>query len=377
MPDISPSRRQFIRLGSIGAAAATSLRSDAVAAEDGGASPPRPFLTPASEFEDVSRGKPVPHSLTGDALAAARLTPETWRLEITAEETTTDLVKEAASLGKTFTLEKGNAIDYPTLLELGRTHRVAFLKAMQCLNIATPLGQGLWEGVPLRELLRLCGPIHNVRRIYYDGFHNDDPKQLFRSSLSYSQVMETAPGDLPVFVAYRLNGETLSLERGGPVRMVVPWAHGFKSIKWLHRIVLRNHYQTNDTYAEKNNDPESPLKTAAYLDEIPGPVPVGQSVSVGGLAIAGLSGLESVEIWWRSAEGQEAVLADDDPAWESARWERADLEREPADWNTILPAGMASRDILGFDPASGRTSTDSAASAASPAPAPRCACPDP
>ena len=43
-------------------------------------------------------------------------------------------------------------------------------------------------------------------------------------------------------MAYRLNGEDIPLERGGPVRMVVPWAHGFKSIKWLQRIVL-----TNDT----------------------------------------------------------------------------------------------------------------------------------
>ena len=49
--------------------------------------------------------------------------------------------------------------------------------------------------------------------------------------------METPPGELPPFVAYRLNGRPIPLVRGGPVRMVVPWAHGFKSIKWLQRIV--------------------------------------------------------------------------------------------------------------------------------------------
>ena len=38
---------------------------------------PRPFLTDAERFTDVSRGKPIPHTLTGDALVAARLTPET------------------------------------------------------------------------------------------------------------------------------------------------------------------------------------------------------------------------------------------------------------------------------------------------------------
>ena len=68
---------------------------------------------------------------------------------------------------------------------------------------------------------------------YYWGFHNNDPKQMFRSSLAINQVLDTPPGELPPFVAYRLNGGPIPLERGGPVRMVVPWAHGFKSIKWL------------------------------------------------------------------------------------------------------------------------------------------------
>ena len=89
--------------------------------------------------------------------------------------------------------------------------------------------------------------------------------KLFQSSLSYNRVMETPPWEPPPIVAYRLNGQDIPLERGGPVRMVVPWAHGFKSVKWLQRIVLTNDYQANDTYALQNNDPESYLKTAAYI----------------------------------------------------------------------------------------------------------------
>ena len=203
-----------------------------------GSAYPRPFLTPANEFRDVSRGNPKPHTLTGDALVQARLTPETWRLEITADEALNPAIKESASLSKPLTLTDGNALDLPALLELGRKHEVKFLKAMQCLNIPTPLGQGLWEGVRLRDVLRLCGTMRNVRRIYYWGFHNNDPKQLFQSSLNYTQAMETPPGELPAFLAYRLNGEPIPLIRGGPVRMVIPWAHGFKSIKWLQRIVV-------------------------------------------------------------------------------------------------------------------------------------------
>ena len=161
----------------------------------------RTFLTTPSQFRDVSRGTPRPHTLKGDDLVRARLTPETWRCEILAEGGTT--------IATPLTLEKRNALDLPTLEKLGQRHGRKFLKAMQCLNIAQPLGQGLWEGVPLREVLKSVGRINNIRRIYYWGFHNNDPKQIFQSSLTYTQVMDAAPGDLGPLVVYRLNGQPL------------------------------------------------------------------------------------------------------------------------------------------------------------------------
>ena len=45
----------------------------------------RTFLTNPDDFTDVSRGNPLPHTLTGEALDKARLTADTWRLEIEAE----------------------------------------------------------------------------------------------------------------------------------------------------------------------------------------------------------------------------------------------------------------------------------------------------
>jgi DMSO/TMAO reductase YedYZ molybdopterin-dependent catalytic subunit len=304
------------------------------------------FITPASEFRDVSRGNPKPHTLTGKALEDARLTKETWRLEIVGEG--------GAEVPSPRTLEKGNALDLPALLELGKTHGVKFLKAMQCLNIAQPLGQGLWEGVPLREVLRLAGKWSSVRRVYYWGFHNNDPKQLFQSSLSYTQVMEAPPWELPPFVAYRLNGEPLSLERGGPVRVVVPWAHGFKSIKWLQRIVLTNDFKANDTYANANNDPESHLKTAAYLGEGATKFAPGKPAVLRGTVLVGLSGLSRVEHWLRPDTGMHGTLDDDDPAWQKAKWLPCRLDPPPDDWRGALPEGVAAKDVWGFDPATGK-----------------------
>ena len=302
---------------------------------------PRPFLTKPEAFRDVSRGDPKPFTLKGDALIKARLTPETWRLEIVGDG--------SADLEKPRKLDDNTAIDLPALEALGKRSGVKFLKAMQCLNIAQPLGQGLWEGVPLREVLKLVGKVKNVRRVYYHGFHNDDPKQLFRSSLGYNSVMETPPWDLSVFVAYRLNGAPLSLLRGGPVRMIVPWAHGFKSIKWLQRVTLTNDYKANDTYADGNNDPDSYLKTAAYLDDGPQEFKAGDPVVVRGTAMVGWSGLKRVEYWLRPDTGTHGKLADDDPAWQKAKWEPCVLEAPPEDWSATLPEGVAAKDVWGFN----------------------------
>lgn len=312
---------------------------------------PHPLLTPADTFRDVSRGNPKPHTLEGDALVQARLTPETWRLEIAADATPNPAIKEQAGLSKPLTLANGNALDLRALLELGKQHEVKFLKAMQCLNIPTPLGQGLWEGVPLRDVLRLGGTLRNVRRIFYWGFHNNDPRQLFQSSLSYTQAMETPPGELPAFLAYRLNGEPIPLIRGGPVRMVIPWAHGFKSIKWLQHLVVTNDYKANDTYAEQNNDPESHLKTAAYLDELPAKIPAGRPVSLRGLVISGLSGLKRVE-YSLSRENSKPGESD-----EAGPWIECRLEEPPSDWSAVLPGGVTSRQVLGFDSRTGQPAT--------------------
>ncbi len=302
----------------------------------------RKFLTAADDFTDVSRGSPVPHTLMGEALDKARLTAGTWRLEIEAES--------GAKLEHPRRLADGTAIDLPALMALGDKQGVAFLKAMQCNNIAQPLGQGLWQGVPLRQVLRTAaGKMSNVRRVYYWGFHNNDPKQMFRSSLAINQVLDTPPGELPPFVAYRLNGQPIPLERGGPVRMLIPWAHGFKSVKWLQHIMLTNDYHANDTYALQNNDPESYLKTAAYIDDPePRSFPAGKPVVIPGTAMVGWPGLDRVEYWLRPETGTHGKIADDDPAWLKAGWHPCKIKPPPDDWSAELPEDVKPSRVWGF-----------------------------
>jgi DMSO/TMAO reductase YedYZ molybdopterin-dependent catalytic subunit len=352
-------RRHFLGMGGAAALTGSLVRpaagdgepvTDGASGTGGSPSvPSRPLLTNASDFVDVSRGNPKPFTLKGDALVKARLTPESWRLEIVGDP--------SAQIEKPCRLEDGTALDLTGLKEMALSHSVTYLKAMQCNNIPSPLGQGLWEGVPLRDLIARLGKVGNIRRVYFWGFHNNDPAQLFQSSLSYNQVMESPPWLPPALVAYRLNGRPIPLPRGGPVRMIVPWAHGFKSIKWLQRVVVTNDYQANDTYALQNNDPESYLKTAAYLGKGILFFQAGKPIEVEGTAVSGWSGLTRVEYWLRPGTGAEGLLPEDDPAWKTARWQPCTLSAPPDDWETVLPAGTSPRRIWGFDSQTARPKT--------------------
>lgn len=254
---------------------------------------PYGYLTPQGAFGDAERGSPLPYTLPLAKRREVGLERETWRLEVVADP------DSDARLDNPLSIAVGTALDFAGLLQLGERHGVRYLKGMTCNNLGEPLGMGLWEGVPLREVVWLARPTLNVRRVFYYGYHNDDPAQLFQSSLPFGRVLEDPPGELPVLLCYKLNGEFLTGKRGGPVRMLVPEAYGFKSVKWLQRVVLTNHYAANDTYHAGNNDLDSPMKTFARF------------VSVPKTARAGAPGLDSamwtLEYWGRRPQGGSAA----------------------------------------------------------------------
>ena len=312
-------------------------------------------LTPAEEFYTVARGTPKPHSLKGKELVAAGMTRESWRLEIRVDDSVDPpVVKQKATAEKQLLIADGTAIDFEKLISLEQKSSVKLIKAIQCLNIPAPLGQGLWEGIALRDVLNLCGKTKNVRRIYYWGFHNNDPTQRFQSSLSYTQAVDHAPNDPPVFLAYKLNGKPISPLRGGPVRMIVPWAYGFKSIKWLQNIVLSNDPRANDTYSNQNNDPDSPIKTAAYLNKPNIKFEHGVPIPLSGIAISGLSDLKEVQYSIRRVEPNSPQLEYDHPEIQNGRWEDCELSPPPSNWKTILPKDVSPSGIFGFDRSTGK-----------------------
>jgi DMSO/TMAO reductase YedYZ molybdopterin-dependent catalytic subunit len=341
-------RRWFLRLG---AAATTMTACSPLATATEKPTPKElarvveklePYFTTQDKFQDVSRGKPLPHSLPEAKKREVGLLRDTWKLEVISDPA------NPAKLGKQLTRKDGTALDFKGLLRLGEKHAVRFAKVMTCLNIGCPLGMGIWEGVPLREVVWLAQPKANLRRVAYHGYHNDDPKQLFRSSLPIGRVLED-PFDLPpVILCYKLNGQWLDSKRGGPVRVLVPEAYGFKSVKWISHIVLTNLYHANDTYAHGNNDVDSPLKTFAATLQVPAGIKAKEPIAITGYAQVGISGLSKVQVWIHPSA--KPWLADD-PYFTKAPWSDAGVLAAPKRWGGNLPNDAIPKNTLGFDAA--------------------------
>lgn len=320
-------RRYFILFGAAGMAAWKSTPLSAIEAGDGAALDKfiddlPTWLTRQDDFQDVSRGKPKPHSLSDEKRKEVGLTRETWQLEVISDPDNPTRLRSPLSRSE------GTAFDFPALMELAKTHAVQFPKVMTCLNIGCPLGNGIWEGVPLREVLWMTQPTQDLRRVFYHGYHNDDEKQMFRSSLPVGRVLEDPFGLPPVILCYKLNGRWLTPERGGPVRVVVPEAYGFKCIKWLSHVYLSNIAHANDTYAEKNNDVSSPMKTFCATLSIPSKIGANTPIPITGWAQSGISGLKRVEVWFQNKQQPWSG----DKYFDGAPWRQAQILPSPSSW---------------------------------------------
>src|SRR5437868_2368897 len=108
-----PTRRTFLQAASALAVTGTAHAEPVPAELKPAVDKPQPYFTPPAQFQDVSRGKPVPHSLPEQKRQEVGLTRVTWRLEVIPDP------DKPATLGKPLTKKDGTALDFATLLKLG------------------------------------------------------------------------------------------------------------------------------------------------------------------------------------------------------------------------------------------------------------------
>lgn len=115
-----------------------------------------------------------------------------------------------------------------------RTYR---LRCVEAWSMVIP-----WRGFPLRDLIRWVEPTSRARYVEFTTLYDLDqmPGQR-RRVLDWPYVeglrMDEALHPLTL-MATGLYGQDLPNQNGAPLRLVVPWKYGFKSIKSIVRIRL-------------------------------------------------------------------------------------------------------------------------------------------
>jgi sulfoxide reductase catalytic subunit YedY len=115
--------------------------------------------------------------------------------------------------------------------------RIYRLRCVEAWSMVIP-----WVGFPLGDLLKRFQPTSRAKYVAFTTLH--DPEQLpgqRRAVLEWPYVeglrMDEAMHPLTI-LAVGLYGEVLPGQNGAPLRLVVPWKYGFKSIKSIVRISL-------------------------------------------------------------------------------------------------------------------------------------------
>jgi len=340
-------RRHFLQLGGA-AVAAVSVSTLPAADADGDpqlqeAVSKLEYLTPLDRAFILDKGKAGVTQLPVENLREIGLVPDTWSLEVVPDPASNSVLDQPLSRAG------GNALSWQGLMNLAEKHSVRFLHVCCFTNGKDPFHMSLWEGVPLREVIWLTRPRDNVRRVYYQSYHSGDLPP-FQSSLAMSQALEEPPGQMPVILAYKMNGQLVPASRGGPVRVVVPGSYGSKSIKWVQRVVLTNDHRSNDSDADLNNDPENPMKTRARFIHVPKEIQSGKPAAVTGMAQIGVSGLKKVQY---CIQPQKESWPAEDPHWAQADWRDAAILPPPSDWGGGLPGGKLPPTAQ-TDPATGK-----------------------
>jgi methionine sulfoxide reductase catalytic subunit len=99
-----------------------------------------------------------------------------------------------------------------------------------------------WLGFPLSKLLAMVEPTVDAKYVYFETAVDEDKmpvikRGIFQFPYTEGLRLDEAMHDLTI-LSTGLYGERLMPQNGAPIRLVVPWKYGFKSIKSIVKIKL-------------------------------------------------------------------------------------------------------------------------------------------
>lgn len=205
--------------------------------------------------------------------------------------------------GPEWRLTVDGLVDRPLVLTLAEVQALAdpdLAVTLNCISneIGGPLiSTGLWNAAPLARLLAEASPQAGVVDVVFEG------RDGYTDSIPLQKAL--AP---ECHLAWGLNGEALPTQHGAPVRALIPGIYGIKSVKWLERITLvdTNH---KGYWQDRGWTDDGTIKSISRIDTpVDRDVLRPQPTEIGGVAWAGIAGVDRVEVstddgeTWTAAE---------------------------------------------------------------------------
>ena len=155
--------------------------------------------------------------------AAQKLVTDPWKIKVVKSE------------------NQENYIDYEELVKkFDLEERIYKFRCVEAWSMIVP-----WYGFQLSELIDYLQPSQDIKFVSFKTFYNPKiaPNQKQKwYPWPYKEIItvEEARNKL-AFIATGIYGEDLPKQNGAPLRLVLPWKYGFKSIKSISEIeFLRN-----------------------------------------------------------------------------------------------------------------------------------------
>jgi len=178
------------------------------------------------------------------------------------------------------------------------------------------VGNAIWGGIWLKDLLEAAGLQDNARHVGFEGFD----KAMGSAGIKFIRSIPVEKAMASTLLAYEMNGQPLPLKHGYPLRALALGWTGANCVKWLKNIsVLDKPFEgffMDKVYRvfQKGEDPKSgEVVTDIDLKSIIVEPAGGQTLSAGivpirGAAYAGETGIAKVEVsvdngsTWHAAE---------------------------------------------------------------------------
>jgi DMSO/TMAO reductase YedYZ molybdopterin-dependent catalytic subunit len=215
------------------------------------------------------------------------------------------------------------------------------------------MGNAMWTGVRLRELLDIVGIKSGSLQVQFRGLETGQGPEGLGSNLFLKSLDLGNPVLDECVVAYLMNGEPLPMLNGFPVRLVVPGyfaTYWTKCLTWIRvldvpdeNFWMKTGYRVPDT-PRGNTTPEDvkagkvrtipierfPVRSFLISPDGSAKIPAGMTVTLRGIAFSGFGRVNSVEVsddngkTWMAAK-----LGEDHGAYSFRTWE--------ASWTAKLP----------------------------------------